>query len=149
MKPQPNQQIHVVFRNGIQLDGTVIDWSDDKSVLTSTSGAATIVILKTDADVLFYRVSNAKTEYQEVKEKPVKTDEDIRDLAELKNELNILEREEIREKLNSHEISGTPQVNYGSIIPKIASTPNNPNTQSRRQDTNPRQELQSLFAKKD
>jgi hypothetical protein len=149
MTPQPSSHLTIIFKNGLELTGTVISWSKDQAILRSITGGSTIVIEKLAMDdIYFYKISHAKEQFEARKEKVIKTDDDIRDMAKLKAELNDLERETIRKKLSSHEVSGSAQVNYGSIIPKIARTPNNPATQSRRQDTNAGEELQSLFAKK-
>ena len=118
MIPPINSQITVFFRSGIQVSGQVISWSDGKSSIKSLTRNKIIVIQKTIEDVLFFEFSdtNIHEEYIEVAEKTVKTDNDIKTLADLKNELNNLERQEIQEKLTSHEPSGNAPVSYGSSL---------------------------------
>src|ERR1700735_961813 len=103
MIPQPNQLITIVFRNGVQISGTVLHWSETKSSIKSSTGTAIIVIQNTTADILYYKYSNATSDFEEIKSKTIKTQEDIKTLAALKNELNEVERETLREKLNHHE----------------------------------------------
>jgi hypothetical protein len=118
MTPPPNSNIIIYFRTGLQVSGTVINWSDGKSAIKSLTGNKITVIQKTLEDVLFYSYSeiNIKEHFIEVAEKPVKDDIDLCTLAELKNEMNELERQEIAEKLTSHEPSGNAPVSYGSSL---------------------------------
>lgn len=113
MIPQPGNIIVLFFRNGVQLEGEVLEWSDERTILKSPTGTTTIVVQKTLDDVMFYKFSNAKTEYEKLKEKPKKDQDDIKAIAELKNELNDLERAEIKDKLSSHTADGIREVHYG------------------------------------
>lgn len=115
MTPPINSSITVFFRSGIQVSGTVISWSDTKSAIKSLTGNKITVIQKTLDDVLFFTFSetNIKEEYQELVEKPIKTDNDIKTLGQLKAELNKAELEAIKEKLTTHEPSGNVQSSYG------------------------------------
>lgn len=152
MIPAHNAHITIFFRTGIQLSGIVISWSDQKSVLKSLSGAQTIVIQNTLSDILFYKYTDGsiEKEYQEIVEKPIKTQDDILELADLKNQLNDLEREEIREKLRSHIPTGTSTVSYGSLpIAAIKQSQQHPPAQNRSQGSGIGSELSNLFAKKD
>lgn len=117
MIPSPNSHITIVFKVGAQVSGTVIEWLETKAILRSTTGNQTIVIQDT-AEILFYKYSdpNIKTEFEAIAEKPVKLKADIETLADLKTQLNEIEKEQIQEKLRSHEPSGNPQVNYGSSL---------------------------------
>lgn len=118
MIPLQNSQITIYFRTGLQISGTVVVWTDGKSAIKSLTGNKITVIQKTLEDVLFYSYSevNIKEHFIEVAEKPVKDDIDLYTLAELKNEINELERQEIAEKLASHEPSGNAPVSYGSSL---------------------------------
>lgn len=149
MIPQTNQHIIVFFRTGIRIEGKVLSWSDQKSVIKS-SDATTIVIQKTLEDVMFFKITNTKTTYETLSGKTEKTNEDIRALADLKIELNELEREEISEKLNTHTADGIRVVNYE--LPKyipIKSTIQCPAEKTTREDIGLGSELQNLFSKKD
>jgi sRNA-binding regulator protein Hfq len=149
MNPQTNQSIIVFFRNGVRIDGKVLSWSDQKSVIKS-SDATTIVIQKTLEDVMFYKITNAKTTYEKLAELPVKSRDDIEDIAALKIELNELEREEIAEKLNTHAADGIRVVNYE--LPKyipVKSTIQCPRKETPRKNPGIGSELQDLFSKED
>jgi hypothetical protein len=149
MTPQPSQHLTIIFKSGLQLEGIVLSWDKTQSVLQSITGASTIVIEKLAMDdIYFYKISHAQEEYEKRKTKAIRSDDDIKEVAKLKVELNELEREEIREKLTSHEVSGSAQVNYGSIIPKVASTIKPTTTQNRRQSIVDGEGLQSMFAQK-
>jgi len=112
MIPQPGNIVMLFFRSGVQLEGEVISWSDGKSVLKSPTGASTMVVQKTLDDVMFYKFSNAKTEYEKLRDKPRKEEDDIKAIAALKIELNELERAETREKLTSHTADGAKSTHY-------------------------------------
>jgi hypothetical protein len=150
MNPIPGQLIFIFFRTGVQIEGEVVSWSDNKSVIKSASGMSTIVIQKTLEDVMFYKFSSAKTDYEKLKEKPIKEDDDIKALAELKNELNDLERAEIKEKLTTHNADGIKKVSYGLpfVNSKIESPIECPREKTSRKSSVFSTELQGLFSKK-
>jgi len=109
MNPEIGQHVIVVFKNGHQVFGEVVAWGE-KAVLKH-SEVTTIVIPDVSSEVLYYKIRNADA-YEKIKDKPVKTNDDIKALAELKAELNSLEKEEIVSKLSTHEISEVKQVQY-------------------------------------
>lgn len=116
MNPIKDQIISVIFPGGIQVDGKVVSWTDEKAIILSLSGASTFIINSPLKNVLFIKISNAKENYATITTSAVRP-ENIKEVAELKIELNKLEKEEIREKLNSH-IPGEPrQISYD--IPNI------------------------------
>lgn len=148
MIPQPNDIVIVVFRTGIQLEGKVISWSDQKSVLKSQSNSSTIVINKTLDDILFYKISHAQKEYDKLLESPIKQD-NIKDLAQLKTELNELEKAEIRDRLNTHTIGEIKPVHYGiPSIAQIKSPQQHSGTEVAQQNSGISSELRNLFQKK-
>lgn len=145
MTPSIDQYVVLHFRQGIKLEGTVISWSDTTSVIKSNVGAKKLVIQKTKDDILFYEIIEAKTEYEKLKEKPRKTQEDLKTLAELKIDINDIERSEIREKLTTHEISGI-QASYG--IPRFAAVQSaikHPREEAPRKDIGFGSSLSNLF----
>lgn len=149
MKPSIDQYVIVHFRHGIKVEGNVVSWSDTISVIKSPSGAKDIVIQDTKADILFYEVIRAKSEYDKIRDKPHKTQEDIRSLADLKSDLNDIERAEIRDKITSHEISEGTQISYD--IPRFTSVPSvikHPGTEAPRKDIGFSSGLSSLFGKR-
>lgn len=149
MNPQPGQYVIIYFRNGIQLDGIVVDWSDQKSSIMSASGTSKIVIHKTLDDILFYKITDVKSEYNKLKEKPLKQEDDIKSLAELKIELNQLERTEINNKLKDHKADGMREVSYGLPFSniKIQGSIERPGKKTSRPDNEFGAELQDLFTK--
>lgn len=150
MIPKTGEIVVVFFRNGVQLDGEVISWSDGKSVLKSPTGASTIVIQKTLDDIMFYKFSNAKSDYEKLRDKPHKEEDDIKAIAALKNELNDLGRAEARERLTSHTADGMKETNYGlpgSNI-TIKGTVERSRTEAPREGPKFGSGLQDLFNKK-
>lgn len=150
MIPQPGNIVVLFFRNGVQLEGEVISWTDDKSVLKSPTGVSTIVVQKTLDDVMFYKFSNAKTDYEKLRTKPHKEEDDIKRIAALKSELNELERAEAREKLTSHTADGMKETQYGLPLSNISikGTVERPGTQIARKGFGFGTDLQDLFNKK-
>lgn len=127
MIPQENQNIVVLFRNGLSIEGTVISWSNKKSVIELSGKKDLFIIQKTKNDVFAVKIINTdkqeiapiqksnpepKIKYEEIKAAPAKTYDDIKNLAELKKELNILEKQEIQERLSSHEMSEPKLTTY-------------------------------------
>lgn len=106
MKPQQGDFVVVFLRIGIPVEGEVIDWSDEVSTLKSSAGSSTIVIQHTIDDVVFYKISHAKKEFEKVKESLTKEDDEqsrmikLKRLSELKVELNSIERSELKDKLS-------------------------------------------------
>jgi hypothetical protein len=152
MDPKPGQNIKVFFRNGNMIEGQVVSWTDQKSVIASITKHSYTVINKTAEDVLMYRISenveNLIQKINQIKETPKKTQQDIQSMVSLKKELSQIEAEEIREKLNSHQLSEVKQTNYG--IPtniKIGSTPEYPAEKATGANTKLNTSLRNLFKK--
>lgn len=120
MIPKKGQQIVIYLRSGIQLSGIVEFWGDGKSSIKSQEGTSTTVLQKTIEDVLFYKILNLKKDYETLAEKPIKEKDDIKKIAELKNEMNALDRLDLRDKMSSHEPGGMREIQYG--IPGINAT---------------------------
>lgn len=117
MEPKEGQSIKVFFRNGNMIEGQVISWTDHKSVIASPTKHAYTVINKTAEDVLMYKISESvdslAKKMNQLKDTAKKTPQDIQSMVDLKNELNQIEKEEIREKLNTHQSSEFRKINYG------------------------------------
>ena len=150
MIPQPNNHITIFFHNSLQLEGIVETWSDTISTLKSVAGSSTIVIQNTKKDVLAYKISNAKVDYEKVKQKTIKSDDDIRDIAALKIELNELEKQEIAERLSTHTADNIRQIQYGipTTIKSIPIPQQHTNKEIRRESINVGSELSNLFQKR-
>jgi|ERR1700722_11209906 len=150
MNPKQGEHVIICLRNGVQLEGDVISWSDGKSALKSSQGTATIVLQKTLDDVLFFKITNFRDDYEELKEKPVKEEDDIKQLAELKSQINEMDRADLREKMSSHQADGMREVSYElpwSNI-KIPGTVKRPGEKTTGTDSELGSELQNLFSEK-
>lgn len=126
MNPEYGQFIQVRFNNGVFFDAVVESWSDEKSVLILSDTNDKVVIQKTLQDVLLVKILAHKNvpevkqqhkteideEFEELFELP-KTDDTLSRMAELKDELNKMEREEVFNKTASHKASGVREVTYG------------------------------------
>jgi hypothetical protein len=163
MKPEPGQFIQVRFNNGVFFDAIVEEWSDQKSILTLTDNSNdTVVIQKTLQDVLLVKIfankntpvakqqykSEVDEEFEELKAQPKNYDSLTR-MAELKDELNKIEREEILKKTTSYEPSGLKEVTYG--IPRniqISSTAQHSEQKIASTNSQLNSELSKLFNKK-
>lgn len=80
MEPKSGQLVKVLFNNGTAVEGIVIEWSDDKSVLKSKNGESILIIQKTKQDVLSVIINlrykedtvSTKVEQIEVEQREVK-----------------------------------------------------------------------------
>lgn len=154
MNPQKDQLVEIRFNNGLYLKGIVENWTDEKTVLRLDNTKEVIIIQNTRETVLLVKIvgkekaqqkQTISTEFEELKEQP-KTDYSLKRMAELKDEMNRLEKEEILRKARSHEASGTRNIEYGIPLSLI--------TKHSQQKTTPKDngfgaELQALFGKRD
>lgn len=149
MIPNVGDTVIICFKNGLKIDGEVHHWSSKEVILKSPSGSSHIIIPDITQDVLLYKISGAKKDFNIIKDKIDKTPEDIAALADLKKELIELEQEEIRAKLNEHSITETKPINYGlPNISQIKIAPERAREKTTRKNTNFGAELQSMFSKK-
>ena len=148
MKPLKGQEVHCFLIDKIQIQGIVIEWTDEISVLKSIGKTSLIVINNTIKNVIFYKILTSNL--NEFKEKTIKTTDDIKSIAELKIELNNLEKEEIREKLNSHQPSEFKPVTYGlpSTIFKNSNSLQHSQKEVSRTNNSLAEGLQSMLHKK-
>ena len=146
MSPEVGQHVIVVFKNGHQVFGEVVAWGE-KAVLKH-SEITTIVIPDVSSEILYYKLRSGDA-LEKIKDKPIKTDDDIKALAELKTELNSLEKEEIAARFSTYEVGEVKQVQYGSTknIP-VKSFPHNTRKEIPRQGSAVNSGLQNLFGKK-
>lgn len=163
MKPEPGQFIQVRFNNGVFFDAIVEEWSDQKSVLKLTDNSNdTVIIQKTLQDILLVKIFANKNipevkqqykteideEFETLKDQ-AKTDDKILRMAELKDELNKIEREEVFNRTASHTPSGVREVTYG--IPRniqISSAAQHTQQKIASTDSQLDSELSKLFGKK-
>jgi hypothetical protein len=152
MIPQPNQYVILVLRDsGIRLDGCVVEWDEAQITLVSKSKSITTVIPNID-DVLYYQIIEVEMQYEAAKTKPIKTPEDIKAIADLRIEMNNIEKEELARKFSTHEISGNPKLSHYALPNlaniKIPGTPQHTTAQVRRSHTSFDKGLQGVFGKK-
>ena len=100
--------------------------------------------------VLYYQIISSNDKYEEIKAKPIKGPEDIQELAKLKSELNLLERQEIARKFSTHEISGNAKLTTYElpIFAKIPVAKHDTGTKTPKSDTKFDTGLQGLFQQK-
>lgn len=148
MIPQPNQYVILVLYNGVRLDGNVVEWAD-RIVLTSKTNSITTVVPDT-TDVLYYQVIETEAKYETIKAKPLKGPEEIQELAKLKNELTMIEKEQIANKFRTHEISGNLRLNHYELpnLSAIKIPAQHSTKEVRREHSSVSSSLQGLFGKK-
>lgn len=155
MTPVKGQKVQIRFNNGVFFDAIVDNWSDQKSVVRTIDGGDTVIIQKTLQDVMLVKIfnqsapviepNNMNEEFENLKEQP-KNENNLKRMAELKDTLNKLEREEVLKKATSFTPSGLRQVTYG--IPRtiqVGSTPQHTSQEITATDSDIDSELQNLF----
>lgn len=162
MKPEQGQLIQIRFNNGVFFDAIVEEWSDQKSIVKLPDTDDMVIIQKTLQDVLLVKIfankntpvekqrykSETNEEFEMLKSQP-KNDHSLARMAELKDELNKIEREEVFQKTMSHTSSGLREVSYG--IPrniKISSAAQYSDEKTTSANTQLNSELSKLFGKK-
>ena len=148
MKPTQGNHITIVFKNSIKLDGEVVEWNDTNSILKTLEGINTIII-PDHSEILFYKFNSAAKDFEIVKSIPHKTEKDLMTLAELKKEKILIEQEQIRERMSSHEIKEVKEINYGLPNFTIKRPKQHTEQEIPREDNNFTGELSDLFSKKD
>lgn len=132
MNPQKGQYVKLMFNGGQSAEGFVDSWSDDKSILINRERTSMLIIQRTKESVLFVKIitqtqtqSVPKSElleaFEEIANQPKRSREDVKNLADLRIELNRQEREDLANAVKSHELGQITPVNYA--IPKFASQP--------------------------
>ncbi len=160
--PQRDQHASIFFEGGVIVEGTVIEWSNDQIILKSQFNSALTVLTPKAIAAIFYfklgqkdlakpsiEIESREAQRTETITKPVKTEEDLRTLAELKQEANMLERNRIAEQLVSHTPApGAPikKMTYADPISLLKSQPAKqyPAAQARPQAPRPAQPVRNL-----
>lgn len=175
MDPLIGQSVKILFNNGTAVEGTVVQWSDDKSVIKSINKESLFVIQKTKQDVLavIIRLNDKKVEKESIqhsidmkksasvdKKELEKQYEDIKNnqnddlrikkLVELKSELNQLEKEEFFNRFRGHEMTQIGSVgNY--VLPNISKKPRiveRSSEENQRKNVRNHSKLSKMFARK-
>lgn len=169
MNPEKGQKVQVRFNNGIYFDAIVEEWTDNKSKLILMDGEQ-VIIQKTLQDVLLVKIieqtkttldSEVKSEIKPKLDKPVLIDKlekirnnlknelALKEMAELKDELNKIERQETFNSMDKFKDTGLKEVHYAFPRNIQIDSP----TQYSKQKITPTNsefdsELQSLFKQK-
>ena len=162
MNPEVNQYVKLIFRNGLQVEGHVVSWSDYKSVINYKNEI--ITIMKTSEDILIIKTILNKTSAEdkaklidkisEINVVTAKSVDDIKNLGALRVELAEIEKKDIIEKATSHEVSGIANNVYLEgldALPSIfkkSSAIKHSESESTRKTFGHLEELQSLFGQK-
>lgn len=150
------KHITVVFKNAIQIEGSLLSLDDNEMVLQSLDGVTSTVIPDVRDSILFYKVNSSKETYDEISSKPHKTQSDLEELARARGDLNSIERSGLRERIMNSPISKPiPVPLYKKDIPQYVSR-NQPvprpvqysEKKIARTDTPFTSGLQSMFPKK-
>lgn len=161
MNPVKGQSVQVRFNNGTYFDGVVEEWSDQKSILRLSDCNDIVVIQKTLHDVLLVKILNKRTEpksnvnaidnreifeeFEQLSKQP-KDKLTLSRMAELKDEINKLEREEMFSKMKTFSPTGFRETKYGLPANLCIRSPAKHSIQEVAvQDNGIDQELQRLF----
>lgn len=149
--PEINSHITIVFKNSIQIDGIVIGWSEEEAVIKSLAGSSQTVIPNPYNDLLFYRITSAHIDYQNLVEKTDKSAEDLQKIADSKIELNNIERQQIKEQIITARHSEPTGNNYYGLPISAFLKPTalqHPNEEITSNNSSRNKELQSLFGQR-
>lgn len=112
-----NQYVKIFFKNGLQIEGFVEEWTIAQCVLLSTDKQSKFIILDSKNDILGIKFSveeklppevelpKLQKEFKEVVESPT-SDLRLKSLVELKQLMNEQEKKIISEKVKSHTATG-------------------------------------------
>ncbi len=99
------KHITVVFKNAIQVEGSLLSLEDNEMVLQSLDGISSTVIPDIRDSILFYKVNSSKETYDEIASKPHKTQSDLEELVRARGDLNSIERSGLHERIMNSPIS--------------------------------------------
>lgn len=154
--------IFIKFVNGLYLNVIVESWSNEEAIVLYPEDKSKIILYNIKKNVLFIKIlnkenipENKEKKYSKLKEEfsnlanQTKTNTVLGSLAELKDEMNKIEREEFIRKAHSHIPSGVRNVEYGTprVIP-VARIKEHPSQETSSQDSRVNKSLQQLFKKK-
>lgn len=117
MKPQINQHVKCVFRNGTVVEGIVESW-DKEAILTSLDGANKLIIMRPDDDIMLIKLvlksqklslSELEHQFEKTLAQPSDTPNRLETLAELRTQLAEAEKQVVAQKMKDHHI-GTPRL---------------------------------------
>lgn len=130
MKLEKGQYIECALKNGWVVSGTVDNFNSTGLQLTRSDGKGIVIILRPNEEISVIKIPTPEpTEVQEIKEIPIASPKPqynavleqpdlddpakIKTLVELRKEYLNQEKEEIANKLRSHEVGEVKEVRYG------------------------------------
>jgi hypothetical protein len=133
MKIEKDKYVKIILRNNLQVEGTVVEWTESEVTLQSLDNKNLIIIPHPNDDIVVMRVSmeiqtpiptpkisekppeEIKEEISNVISSTTPSDDGwrLKHLAELRAQLASQEKKIISEKLKSHHITETNEVVYG------------------------------------
>jgi hypothetical protein len=130
MKPNKDQHVKIVLKDGISIEGIVDVWSISEVILKSIDGQSILIIPKPNEDIMLIKIIltenkkelkspiEAKSELEQKFKETLENNPDPYDieknktLAQLKIEMNKQEKKIISEKLKGHHASDIKPVQY-------------------------------------
>jgi hypothetical protein len=114
------KHITVVFKNAIQVEGSLVSLEDNEMVLQSLDGISSTVIPDIKESILFYKVNSSKEVYEDLAGKTNKTQADLEALVQARGDMNAIDRSSLRERIINSPISNPrkdPYVSRNQSIP--------------------------------
>lgn len=141
------KHVTIVFKNAIQIEGSLLSLENNEMVLQSLDGVSSTVIPDVAESVLFYKVNDSKEVFDVIAETPHKTQDDLARLAKARGDLNTIERNSIREKMQT-QLVPLRKDQYVSRNQSFPSPIQHTEKKAARTDTKFSTGLQSMFDQK-
>jgi hypothetical protein len=141
------KHITVVFKNAIQVEGSLISLDNNEMVLQSLDGFSSTVIPDIKESVLFYKVNTAQEVFSYLAEKPNKTKEDLEKLVQARGDMNAIERSSLKDKMQL-PVTATKKDPYVPLNQSFPRTIEHTQKKTVRADTSFSAGLQGMFSKK-
>lgn len=142
------KHITVVFKNAIQVEGSLMSLEDNEMILQSIDGFSTTVIPDIKESILFYKVNTSKEVFDELAEKPVKTRADLEQLVQARGDLNAIDRASLHDRIMNSPATPIKKDPYVSRNQSIPSPIQHTQKKTPRANTKFASGLQGMFAKK-
>lgn len=105
----------ILLKTGLWIDGVINSWTTSSAEITAESGSK-LVILKPEDNVILIKYDNKtkiKTEMSKAIEMPSDNPQRIQKIAELKIQMNEVEKESFLDKAKSHTVGNARNISYG------------------------------------
>ena len=120
MKIEKDTYLKLLFKNGVWVEGVVVSWSDEESLLRTPDGSEVIIISPKENLMLIKKIQkrnpkSIKDQFDKLVDSPSDDINRVTKIADLKVMLNQAEKEIILEKSRSHTVSSDVRnVEYGN-----------------------------------